>query len=170
MRKASLAAVSMELATVIICLSACGSSTRSLDSAKIERSIARSILNEREVRTTVSCPPGTPQRAGQVFTCEAHMDVGAYPVTVTELDGSGKVSYRSSRPLIALNVARVQRAIEASIGNQRHVNARVSCPTEVLQRAGITFRCTAVIDGTSRSYPFAVSEVDNAGHVRFVGR
>ncbi|HEV7161873.1 MAG TPA: DUF4333 domain-containing protein, partial [Solirubrobacteraceae bacterium] len=95
---------------------------------------------------------------------------GAYPVTVTELDGSGKVSYRSSRPLIALNVARVQRAIEASIGKQRHVNARVSCPPEVLQRAGITFRCTAVIDGTSRSYPFAVSEVDNAGHVRFVGR
>lgn len=166
--RASLAAVPAGLLAVL-CLSACGSGAQSLGSAKIERSIQESILKERGLRTTVSCPAGIPPDAGRSFTCEAHLDVGAYPLTVTEVDSSGKVRYQDPRPLIVLNIARVERAIEASISSQRHVSARASCPGEVLQRAGIAFRCTAVIDGTTRLYPFAVSELDSSGHVRYAG-
>jgi len=152
-----------------VCLSACGSSTRTLDSVTVERAIARSILAERDLYTTVACPSKVPQLAGRVFTCTARLDVGAYPVTVTEINGSGHVGFQDERPLVGLNVAKVQRAIEASVFDQRHVRATASCPAEVLQQAGLVFRCTAVIDGESHRYPFVVSEVDDAGHVRYVG-
>jgi hypothetical protein len=152
-----------------VCLSACESSTRILDSVTVERAIARSILRERDLYTTVACPSKVPQLAGRVFTCTARLDVGAYPVTVTEINGSGHVGFQDERPLVVLNVAKVQRAIEASVFDQRHVRATASCPAEVLQRAGLVFQCTAVIDGESHRYPFVVSEVNDAGHVRYVG-
>jgi hypothetical protein len=152
-----------------VCVSACESSTRNLDSVTVERAIARSILRERDLYTTVACPSKVPQLAGRVFTCTARLDVGAYPVTVTEINGSGRVGFQDERPLVVLNVAKVQRAIEASVFGQRHVRATASCPAEVLQRAGLVFRCTAVIDGESHRYPFVVSEVNDSGHVRYVG-
>jgi hypothetical protein len=95
--------------------------------------------------------------------------VGTYPVTVTETDGNGRVSYRDDKPLVVLNIAKVQHAIEASVFSQRKLRATASCPSEVLQRAGIVFRCTAVVRGRTRRYPFEVREVDGAGHVRYVG-
>ena len=63
------------------CVSACGSSTRSLDSAKVERAIASSILHEHGLSTSVACPSKVVQQAGHVFTCTARLDVGTYPVT-----------------------------------------------------------------------------------------
>ncbi|MGD0455652.1 MAG: DUF4333 domain-containing protein [Solirubrobacteraceae bacterium] len=152
-----------------VCVSACGSSAQSLDGAKIERAIAKSILNERGLHATVACPTKIPQKAGHVFTCAARLDVGTYPVTVTETDGAGQVRYQDERPLVVLNIARVQRAIEASVLSQRRLHATASCPAEVLQQAGLVFRCTAVIAGGTRRYPFSVSEVDSAGHVRYLG-
>lgn len=153
----------------IACLSACGSGTRHLDSVKIERSIQQSVAQQRGLHSTVTCPAQVPQEAGRVFTCDAHLDVGIYPVTVTEIGSGGQVRFADRRPLIVLNIAKVRRAIETSVSRQRKVSASVSCPSEVLQRAGIVFRCTAVVEGTSHRYPFAVTELDNAGHVRFLG-
>ncbi|HWJ51076.1 MAG TPA: DUF4333 domain-containing protein [Solirubrobacteraceae bacterium] len=164
LRLASL--VSAVLVAVFIC--ACGSSSRSLDSAKVERAIATSILKEHGLYTTVACPAKVPQQAGHVFTCTARLEVGAYPVTVIETNGSGRVSYANQQPLVVLNIAKVQRAIEASIFSQRHLRAAASCPAEVLQRAGLVFSCTARINGGAGSYPFRVSEVDSAGHVRYL--
>jgi hypothetical protein len=152
-----------------VCVSACGSSTRNLDSVTVERAIARSILSERGLYTTVACPSKVPQLAGRVFRCMARLDVGSYPVTVTEINGNGHVGFQDERPLVVLNVAKVQRAIEASVFDQRHLRATASCPAEVLQRAGLVFQCTAAIDGEAHRYPFVVSELDDAGHVRYVG-
>ena len=115
------------------------------------------------------CPSKVVQRAGHVFTCSAHLDVGEYPLTVTELDGSGKVRFRDVKPLVALDIAKVRSAIQMSVLSQRHLHATVSCPAEVLQRSGLIFGCTAVVEGQDRRYPFVVREVDNAGHVRFLG-
>ena len=95
--------------------------------------------------------------------------MGTYPVTVTEIDGAGQVRYQDNRPLVVLNVAKVEQAIETSVFDQRRLRASTSCPAEVLQQAGLVVRCAAVIDGGARRYPFMVSEVDNAGHVRYVG-
>jgi len=98
--------------------------------------------------------------------CAVHLDVGDYPVTVTEINGVGRVRFRDERPLVVLNTAKTQRVIQASVFSQRRLRASVSCPAEVLQQAGLVFRCTAVIDGAFRRYPFIVTEVDRAGHVR----
>jgi hypothetical protein len=163
-----LAGLAMAVA-VAVCVSGCGSSTRSLDSGKVEHAIVTSILRERNLSATVVCPSKVPQKAGHVFTCAARLDVGAYPVMVTEIDGSGHVHYQNERPLVVLNIAKVQQAIEASILSQRRLRATASCPSEVLQQAGLVFRCIAAIDGGARSYPFIVNEIDNAGHVRYLG-
>jgi hypothetical protein len=153
----------------VVCLPGCGLSARSLHTAKIERAIAASILKQRNLDATVACPSRIPQQAGHSFTCTASFEVGTYPVAVTEIGGEGQVRYSNPRPLIVLNIAKVERAIEASVSRQRHVTANVSCPAEVLQRAGLAFRCTAVVKAGARRFSFAVSEVDDAGHVRYVG-
>ncbi len=157
---------------VAVCVSACGSSGssgRTLDSVKVERAIANSILREHGLDTIVACPSKVAQQAGHRFTCTARLDVGTYPVTVTEVGDSGQVRFQDNAPLVGLDIADVQRSIAASVFSQRGKHATVSCPAEVLQRAGLKFACTAVVEGTSRSYAFVVSEVGGAGHVRYVG-
>lgn len=153
----------------VVCLSACGSRARSLNTAKVERAIAKSILEQRNIHARVACPAQVPQRSGYAFTCSARLDVGTYPVDVTEIDGDGRVRYRNEKPLVVLNIAKVRRAIEASVLSQRRLRATASCPSEVLQRAGVVFRCTAVVNGRARRYPFVVREIDGAGHVRYEG-
>jgi Domain of unknown function (DUF4333) len=145
----------------------CGSSTSSLHTVTVERAIASSILAQRQLYATVSCPSKVPQKAGFAFTCTAHLNIGTYPVSVTETNNSGHVRYQNRTTLVTLDVAGVQRAIAQSILSQRGLHSTVTCPAEVIQKAGITFTCVATVNG--RRYPFAVTEVDDHGHVRYVG-
>jgi hypothetical protein len=155
-------------ALAALLLAGCGSSATTLNSFRVERAIADSILRERDLYATVACPSKVAQRAGHEFTCQAHLDVGTYPIDVTETNASGHVRYENRRPLLVLNTAKVQRAIRASIHHQRHLRSTVSCPAEVLQQAGLAFACNASVNG--RSYRFAVSEIDGRGHVRYVAQ
>lgn len=148
-------------------LAGCGTSTPKLNTAVVERAIANSILTERHIDAKVSCPPGIPEQRGRVFTCMARPAVGAYPVSVTEVDGAGHVRYGNPTPLSVLDIARVTRAITISILTQRKLHARVICPADVLQQKGLVFTCTAAV--RNRGYPFVVTEVDGNGHVRYVG-
>jgi hypothetical protein len=125
-------------------------------------------LTERHIYTLVTCPAKMPQQQGRTFTCQAKLAVGTYPMYVTETDNAGHVRYANSAPLVTLNTAKVAHAIEASVLAQRHLHARVSCPSGVLQRKGLSFTCTAHIG--SGHAPFAVTVVDRNGHVRYVGR
>jgi Domain of unknown function (DUF4333) len=149
-------------------LGGCGSSTPRLNPAVVERAIAGSILAERRITSTVHCPANVPRKAGTVFTCTAYFDVGSYPIAVTETNASGHVRYGNTAPLVILNIRKVESAITSSILSQRHLKAAVSCPAEVLQQAGTNFTCTASINGSR--YPFAVTETDDNGHVRYIGR
>ena len=117
----------------------------------------------------VACPSKIAMRAGEIFTCTARLDVGSYPVTVTEIGSNGHVRYGNTSPLRILNIAKVEHAIETSVRDERHLRATVSCPAEVLQQKGLIFRCSAVIRGGTRRYPFVVRETDEAGHVRYLG-
>jgi hypothetical protein len=153
-------------ALAAVALAGCGSGATTLDSVRVERAIADSILRERNLRTTVSCPTRVPQKSGHAFTCQARLDVGIYPIAVTETNGAGHVRYENRSPLLVLNTIKVQRAIRASILEQRHLRAVVRCPAEILQEVGLTFTCRASVNG--RSYPFAVSETDGEGHVRYL--
>ncbi len=154
-------------ALVAPALSGCGSSSPTLNTATVERAIARSILAQRNLYATVGCPSKVPRKVGFAFTCTAHLEVGRYPVSVTETNGDGHVRYENQAPLVVLKIARVERAIEQSILGQRHLHATATCPAEVIQEAGIVFTCTAAVAG--QRYPFAVTEVDGDGHVRYVG-
>lgn len=149
-------------------ISACGSSTPTLSVVPVERAIAASILTQHRLHATVRCPANTPLKTGFVFACTAKLDVGAYPVLVTETNARGHVRYQNQAPLAVLDIARVKQAIEQSISAQRGLRSTVVCPAEVIQKAGIAFTCVAMVAG--RGYPFAVTEVDDHGHVRYVGR
>jgi len=151
-------------------LGACGSSESKLDTGRVQRAVAASILAQRGLHTTVTCPSDVPIKTGYTFTCNAKLDVGSYPVTVVITNSKGHVRYENRAPLIALNTGKVEHAIAASIAGQRHLNATVTCPQEVLQKAGVVFTCIAVIPGNSKRYPFVVTQVDNHGRVRYVGR
>jgi Domain of unknown function (DUF4333) len=153
------------MAALLAC--GCGGSSAMLDTAHVERAIAATILAQHHIHATVACPEKVPRKQGTGFTCLAHLSVGTYPVRVNETNSSGHVRYGSAAPLAILGIDRVQRAIERSILQQRHVRATVACPPAVLQRAGITFTCEAAVGG--RRYPFSVTELDNAGHVHYVG-
>jgi Domain of unknown function (DUF4333) len=154
-----------------VALSACGSSGSSssgtLHTANIEQAIRSSILAQHNVHTTVHCPPTVPLKAGQSFTCLANLDVGSYPVTATITNSSGHIRYGSGAPLVVINIAKVQSAIEASIFSQRTLRATVVCPQAVLQQAGLTFTCLATAKG--RTTPFKVTQTDANGHVRYEG-
>jgi len=153
---------------LVLLLGGCGSHTQTLDTAAIERAIAQSILAEHNARTHVECPREVRREAGVIFRCTARLDVGAYPVLVTETNDGGRVSYENSSRLVVLDIAKIRQAIGASILRQRHLRSTVACPAQVLQQAGVRFTCTAMVNG--RAYPFDVTEIDADGHVRYLGR
>lgn len=71
----------------------------------------------------------------------------------------------TSSPVI-LNTERVERAIEGSILSQRHLASMVSCPVNIVQKAGVVFTCQATVTG--RAFPVQVTETDGRGHVTYV--
>jgi len=153
-----------------VALAACGSSEPKLDTARVERAVAASILAQRGLHTTVTCPSEVAIKTGSNFTCDAKLDAGSYPVTVVITNSKGHVRYENRAPLVALNIEKVEHAIAASIAAQRHLKADVTCPKEVLQQSGITFTCKATVSGSTKSYPFEVTQVGNNGRVKYVGR
>jgi hypothetical protein len=154
------------LATAMI--AGCGNSApaRPVGTATVERLIAASIEARYHVYTSVHCPPSVPRRVGFAFACAANLEVGSYPVLVTVASTSGRLRYRSLARLVALDTAKVRRAIAASILRQRGLRASVSCPAEVLQQAGISFKCAATVG--KRAYPVTVTQVDGNGRVRYI--
>jgi hypothetical protein len=67
-----------------------------------------------------------------------------------------------------LNTEKVERAIEQSSLAQRGEHARVSCPSGVHQKKGLTFACTAVVG--SATTQFAVTQQDGSGRVHYEAR
>jgi hypothetical protein len=163
----SVAPLSLVAVSLVVLLAGCGSSSSTLATAPVENAISGSILRLHNIRTTVHCPSNVQRKAGVAFTCAANVEVGSYPIYVTETNSSGRVRFGNTAPLVILNIAKVQRAIESSILSQRHLKSAVVCPAQVLQQAGLTFTCTATVNG--KGYPFAVSETNSAGHVRYEG-
>src|ERR1700690_855063 len=103
-RPTSALATAFTVLLAAACVSACGSGARYLDDEKVERAIATSVLRERDLYALVACPPKIPQLAGHTFTCTARLNVGSYPVTVTETNGSGQVRYQDDKPLVVLDI------------------------------------------------------------------
>lgn len=71
----------------------------------------------------------------------------------------------TSAPVI-LNTIRVERSIESSILAQRHLSSTVSCPVNIVQKAGVVFNCVATVG--RRQFQVVVTETDGNGHVVYV--
>jgi hypothetical protein len=84
--------------------------------------------------------------------------------------GGGGSSSTTIRTLAAhrMDTKHVAVAIERSILAQRHIHARVTCPSNVPRRAGWHFVCFA--NTAAGQTPFVVTEVNGAGYVTYVGR
>ena len=70
-----------------------------------------------------------------------------------------------SSPVI-LNTERVERSIEGSILARRDLASMVSCPVNIVQKAGVVFDCQANVRG--RQFGVVVTETDSNGHVTYV--
>jgi len=72
-----------------------------LNMTRVEMSIEASILRERNIHSTVTCPASVEERAGNVFTCYAEGTIGAAktpyrtPFVVTQVNNSGYVTFHS---------------------------------------------------------------------------
>ncbi|HXR29319.1 MAG TPA: DUF4333 domain-containing protein [Solirubrobacteraceae bacterium] len=64
-----------------------------LDVTRVQRAITASILAQRRLRATVSCPVTVLQQAGVRFTCTATVGGRRYPFEVTEVNANGQVRY-----------------------------------------------------------------------------
>lgn len=83
-------------------------------------------------------------------------------------------SSSSSGTTKGLDVARVARAIEHSITNQRHLKSKVVCPAKVLQKPG-RFACIATTFSPKKPHRevktgFLVTIHNSSGYVTYVGK
>jgi hypothetical protein len=78
---------------------------------------------------------------------------------------SSKLTPETPTPIAILNTHRIELAIKQSIISERHIHAKVTCPSVVPQQKSRNFACIATI-GTTKT-PFAVIQTDNSGHVTY---
>lgn len=64
-----------------------------LNTERVARAIEASIFSQRHLRASASCPAHIVQEKGVQFTCYATVSGRQYPVTVTQGDSSGHVTY-----------------------------------------------------------------------------
>jgi hypothetical protein len=95
------------------------------------------------------CSPGRERPAGEGWVLEPKWDGIPTVVHVAEA-GTDKV----------------ERSIEASILSQRHLPSTVRCPVNIVQKAGVVFKCVATVRG--RNFQVVVTETDGSGHVVYV--
>jgi hypothetical protein len=79
--------------------------------------------------------------------------------------GLGLGACGSSDPTAILNTAKIERAIANSSLAQRGLHAEVSCPSNVQQKKGLEFTCTASVGHVDTE--FVVVQLDSAGHVHY---
>jgi hypothetical protein len=173
-RIARLVAFATLAGTVTVIAAGCGTSAPTIGTAAIESSITKALLVQRGAHTNVTCPAKVPAKKGDVFTCNAVLNVGDYPVSVTETDTKGNVKWGSKAALVILDTSHVSSAIEQSVLAQRGVKSTVTCPQDVLQKGGLSFICNAVVVHSGSkvkagTYRFRATESDSLGHVRYVG-
>jgi len=91
------------------------------------------------------------------------------------LSACGSNSKSSSSGKTKLDTARVARSIEQSIVTQRHLRAKVVCPTSVPQEKGRKFECVATTETVKRPVkvgktPFVVTVQNANGYVTYEGK
>ena len=148
---------------VAAALAAAGCGETVIDSAKVEKFIGKSVIDQAGVRVkSVSCPKDRPAKKGDTFTCTVVGKDGTKgQATVTQRDDEGNVG--TTAPF--LHMREVEGAIVDQIKQQADATVTVTCPEIVVPKAGGTFRCEAT-DG-SRTRQVESTMTDAKGNLRF---
>ncbi len=103
---APLAAVLAAAVLAVASLAACGSSSQSsspsaslpssiLDTKTVQKAIEESVLAQRQVHASVTCPSVVPQEQGHDFVCIATVGKTKTPFVVEQTNDSGHVTYHA---------------------------------------------------------------------------
>jgi hypothetical protein len=160
------------------------SSTEHLKSKRVVRLSARSSVTRRVTvgETAFTMGAGQSERISVTLNRTGRGLLGRFgrlPVTVTVsvtgVAGGAPSTVHNMLLITAVDTVRVARAIEGSILAQRHIHAKVTCPSVVIERQGNTFRCfaTTVIGKgkhqTRSRTPFKVIQENGEGEITYVG-
>ena len=110
----------------------------------------------------VACPTGVKATPGTSFECGGSFNGEADGVIVTVPRGNGQLQLR----LRNLLLGKLETQIRTSLEKQKLPLASVDCAGPQPQRRGGKFSCTAE-DRKGRRLRIAVTQVDDAGNVRF---
>src|SRR3954470_4565415 len=107
----------------VVGLAAC---SHELDMEKVKGMISNMIQTQVGAAVkTVSCPDKREMKAGDTFECQAEIDHGKVPVTVTQKDGSGNISAELKQ--LILPAKDLEKAVAANLKEQLGVDATVDC-------------------------------------------
>lgn len=131
--------------TAAVAVAACGTTT--IDSGKAEDLVEKAVITDAGAKVkSVTCPEDKEAKKGATFTCEVVGTDGTKgDAIVTETDDEGNVRVRA--PFV--HPRDVERRLVAGIKGQSSVKAlTVTCPEIIVGKAGASFECQAVGDGT----------------------
>ena len=148
-------------ATASLAVAGCGETV--IDSAKLEKSIGRTVIDQTGVRVkSVSCPKDRAAKKGDKFTCTVvGRDGTKGQAVVTQRDDEGNVG--TAAPF--LHIRNAEGAIVDQIKQQTGAAVTVTCPEIIVPKAAAKFRCEAT-DGT-RERQVEVTLTDDKGNLRF---
>jgi hypothetical protein len=159
----SIAAMRTSLGLVALAALALSGCSKSIDSDKAEKFIAKSVGSQVGAKVkSVSCPTGLTAKKGETFECTVTGTDGTTgKTTVTEKDDQGNVSV--SAPFI--HVRNLEQQIASGIAKQIGGSVDVGCPEIIVGAKGKKFECQAT-SGSDKAV-VEVTQTDDQGNVRY---
>lgn len=150
----------------LLVLAAC-SSDPTLDQSATERAVGKAVAADVDPKVTATrCPEDLDREEGGRFECTVQLQgAGTLPVTVTQVDGDGKLRVVPGAAIVTQE--RVAAELKAALKDEFDRNFQVACDLDAVavREPGSTATCTAR-DSTSRR-TVTVKVTDAAGTLDF---
>jgi hypothetical protein len=147
----------------VLALAGCG--PRELDMQKVKDLISNMIKTQVGANVKgVTCPDKRELKAGDSFECQAEIDQGKVPVTITQKDATGQISAELKSAILVATV--MEKAIATNIKQTTGTDVTVDCgPRFRPSTPNDTFNCTAKAGAESETVKVTVK--DDKGNVNF---
>lgn len=156
----------MKVQAAALCALALMGCSQNLDMDKVKGSVKDMITTQIGANVkSVSCPDTRAIKQGDSFDCTVEIDTGKTAVTVTQKDGEGNLSLKTTQMIV--KVGEVEKAILAAVKkNNPDVEMVVDCGPKF--RPSIpneTFECTGKSGGDQAKYKVTIK--DSQGNIGF---
>ena len=140
----------------VLALAGCG--PHELDMQKVKDLISNMIKTQVGATVkAVTCPDKREIKAGDSFECQAEIEYGKVPVTVTQKDAAGSIN--AELKYVILPAADVEKGIAANIKQNSGIDAKVDCgPRYRPSTPNDTFDCTAKAGAESLTVKVTVKD------------